>query len=200
MKTAITRINLILAQLKTQAETLDQINKHSKSHRIIQENDLFSEALFSTHSDLYIPYINEVEQKTSELDRLLNANKHQLAHSRLQQIEQQISALFNAINSHESLHKEPEQRLNAIKSRRYKKAAKALMNSSHQLHKKLSETFEFERRLLDMIKDRETQRQVVNNTKSAQLSAEILALHQRLGRCRQAISKIEREISQQTKY
>ena len=45
----------------------------------------------------------------------------------------------------------------AIKSRRYKKAAQAVMQSSHNLHNKLNETVEFERRLLEMIQTREKQ-------------------------------------------
>ena len=154
---------------------------NNKTHKIIQENDIFSEALFNTHSDLFHPYVAEVKSKTNELSRLLTANKNTLAHSRLLLIEQQISALRNALNSNGALHKEPAQRLVAIKARRYKKAAQAVMQSSHNLHKKLNETFEFERRLVEMIQ-------------------EVLALHQRLGRCRQAISKLEREIAQSEKF
>jgi len=200
MHSAINKIHAILEQLDQQAIQIDQKNKQSKSHKIIQENDIFSEALFNTHSDLFHPYIVEVKSKTDELSRLLDAKKNNLAHSRLLIIEQQISALRNALNSNGALHKEPEQRLVAMKARRYKKAAQAVMQSSHNLHNKLNETFEFERRLLEMIKDREIQRQNVTVKQSQQLSGEILALHQRLGRCRQAISKLEREIAQSEKF
>ena len=148
----------------------------------------------------FTPIFVEVKSKTDELSRLLNAKKNNLAHSRLLIIEQQISALRNALNSNGALHKEPQQRLVAMKARRYKKAAQAVMQSSHNLHNKLNETFEFERRLLEMIKDRETQRQNATVKQSQQLSGEILALHQRLGRCRQAISKLEREIAQSEKF
>ena len=51
-----------------------------------------------------------------------------------------------------------------------------------------------------MIQDRELQRQHANVKRSKQLSEEVLALHQRLGRCRQAISKLEREIAQAEKF
>jgi len=200
MQSAINKIHAILEQLDEQAMQVDQQNKHSKTHKIIQENDIFSEALFNTHSDLFHPYIAEVKSKTNELSRLLTANKNTLAHSRLLLIEQQISALRNALNSNNALHKEPAQRLVAIKARRYKKAAQAVMQSSHNLHKKLNETFEFERRLLEMIQVRERQRQSATEKQSKQISEEILALHQRLGRCRQAISKLEREIAQSEKF
>ena len=200
MHSAINKIHAVIEQLNQQAIVVDQQNKHSKSHKIIQENDIFSEKLFLTHSDLFHPYIIEVKNKTDELSRLLAANKNTLAHSRLLLIEQQISALRTALNSNSTLHKEPEQRLVAMKARRYKKAAQAVMQSSHNLHKKLNETFEFERRLIEMIQERELQRQHANVTRSKQLSEEVLALHQRLGRCRQAISKLEREIAQTEKF
>ena len=198
MHSAINKIQAIIEQLNQQAILVDQHNKHSKSHKIIQENDIFSEALFLTHSDLFQPYIAEV--KTNELSRLLSANKNMLAHSRLLLIEQQISALRNALNANSELHKEPAQRLEAIKARRYKKAAQAVMQSSHNLHKKLNETFEFERRLLEMVQARELERQHANVKRSKQLLEEVLVLHQRLGRCRQAISKLEREIAQAEKF
>lgn len=200
MHSAIIKIHAVIEQLNQQAIVVDQQNKHSKSHKIIQENDIFSEKLFITHSDMFHPYIIEVKNKTDELSRLLAANKNTLAHSRLLLIEQQISALRTALNSNSTLHKEPEQRLVAMKARRYKKAAQAVMQSSHNLHKKLNETFEFERRLIEMIQDRELQRQHANVKRSKQLSEEVLALHQRLGRCRQAISKLEREIAQAEKF
>ncbi len=200
MQQAIKKIQTILAQLAQQASDIDEINKRSKSHKIIQDNDIFAEALFSTHSDLFVPYVKEVQNKTNELARLLVAQKNTLAHNRIQQIEQQISALRTALNSNTTIHKEADQRLIALKARRYKKAAQAVMQSSHNLHKKLEETFEFERRLLNMIKERELQRQQTSAAQSNRLSDEILALHQRLGRCRQAISKLEREIAQTKKF
>jgi primosomal replication protein N'' len=196
MLSAINKIHAILEQLDEQAIQVDQQNKHSKTHKIIQENDIFSEALFNTHSDLFHPYVAEVKSKTNELSRLLTTNKNTLAHSRLLLIEQQISALRNALNSNGALHKEPAQRLVAIKARRYKKAAQAVMQSSHNLHKKLNETFEFERRLVEMIQARERQNHNISAKQTKQLTEEVLTLHQRLGRCRQAISKLEREIAQ----
>lgn len=200
MQLAIKKIQSILQILAQQAADIDEKNKHAKSHKIIQDNDIFAEALFSTHSDLFVPYVTEVQNKTLELARLLHAQKNTLAHNRILQIEQQISALRTALNSNSTIHKEAAQRLTAIKARRYKKAAQAVMQSSHNLHNKLEETFEFERRLLNMIEERELQRQQSTTAKSNRLSEEILALHQRLGRCRQAISKLEREISQSKKF
>ena len=70
--------------------------------------------------------------------------------------------------------------------------AKKIMTSSHELYKKLSEYHEFERRLVAMLNEKNLQINKTNNTQ--QHTQDILTLHQRLGRCRQAISKVEREI------
>ena len=62
----------------------------------------------------------------------------------------------------------------------------AELGGTHQaLYQKLSETHEFERRLLQMIHEAAQQQQ------APELQ---LALHARLGRCRKAISQLEAEI------
>jgi len=51
-----------------------------------------------------------------------------------------------------------------------------------------------------MIQIRERQNHNISAKQTKQFTEEILALHQRLGRCRQAISKLEREIAQSEKF
>ena len=75
---------------------------------------------------------------------LINGRK-ELSHNRLQSIEQQISAILNAIRSNKGIHQEAQYRLTAINARRYKKAAKQLFKSSQALYQQLSEHHEFER-------------------------------------------------------
>ena len=159
-----------------------------------RDKDIFSEALFATNSDKIYDYVNEIQVKTIELSRLLRNGKIELSQSRLQNIEQQITAIMNAIRSNKSIHQEAQYRLTAINARRYKKAAKELFKSSQALYQQLSEHHEFERRLLAMLSERELLRVNATSSKANKISSEVLALHQRLGRCRQAISKIERQI------
>ncbi len=68
------------------------------------------------------------------------------------------------------------------------------MLTSHQLYEKLNKNREFERRLMLMVAEREQQRTQCRASEAEKLSNEVLALHQRLGRCRKAISLIERDI------
>jgi primosomal replication protein N'' len=216
---AIERLSTLLDQLIIQSKDIDQLNTKHKSHWLIENNNLFSQHLFSTESDLFTPYANEIKKRLNEFSRLYNSsndnlssdntNKIAFAKSSLQQVEQQISALMNAMQGNKSMHQAAQVSFDAKKKVRtkqakttesnqnnnYNKIAKAVLLSSHQLYQKLSETHEFERRLMAMISEREQERLQsrgsINNNK---LSQEVLALHQRLGRCRKAISAIERNI------
>ena len=92
--------------------------------------------------------------------------------SALERIEQQISALMNAIQSNQSMHQAAQVSYDARKKIRvrtaqavaarqkehYDKVTKSVLLSSHQLYQQLTEHHEFERRLLDMISEREQQR------------------------------------------
>jgi len=194
MQLPLDRITAVLDDLTEQAKIIDAENQQTKSHYLLKDKDVFSEALFATNSDRIQPYVDEIRGKTIELSRLLSNGKNELSQNRLQCIEQQISAILNAIRSNKGIHQEAQYRLTAINARRYKKAAKQLFKSSQALYQQLSEHHEFERRLLAMLNERELLRKSATPSKAKKLSDEVLALHQRLGRCRQAISKIERQI------
>ncbi len=194
MNLSLERIYTVLDDLSQQAKLVDDENQRTKSHYLLQDKNVFSENLFVTNSDKIQHYVAEIREKTAELSRLLANGRKELSHSRLQSIEQQITAVINALRSNKGIHQEAQYRLNAINSRRYKKAAKELFQSSQALYQELSEHHEFERRLQVMLQEREQLRQAASPSKINKIAAEVLALHQRLGRCRQAISKIERQI------
>jgi len=210
---AIQRLSSLLEQLAIQSKQVDLSNAKHKSHRLIENNNLFTRHLFSTESDLFTPYVSEVQKRLSEFSRLHklsndNINKVEFAKTSLQQIEQQISALMNALQANQAMHQAAQVSFDARKKVRikqarvnisstndkYNKITKTILLSSHQLYQQLSEHHEFERRLMAMISEREQQRLQSKGMNTSKLSQEVLALHQRLGRCRQAISSIERNI------
>jgi len=215
---AIKRLSELLEHLFLQAKKTDHLNSNQKSHRLIENNNLFSQHLFSTESDKISLYVEEVKKRLNEFSRLYslsgdNINKAEFAKSSLLQIEQQISALMNAIQANETMHHAAQASFNAKKNVRrksaqaaqlkqtdkYNKMAKSVLLSSHQLYQQLTEHHEFERRLKDMITEREQERTRSKSANIDKLSQEVLALHQRLGRCRKAISAIERNIEQAEK-
>jgi len=201
--TPIERLSATIEQLSIKAKKMDAKNAHAKIHRLIENSNLFSGSLFVTQSDRFSPYIEEIEQKLPKLARLLSEKKEDLSLLLLEQTQHQIIAISNALHSNSTLHQAAKLSVDAhnqIKSNkaklqnRYKKVAEKMLLNSHQLYQKLNEHHEFERRLMDMVTARESERQKSNAKNSAKLSAEVLALHQRLGRCRKAISIIERDI------
>jgi len=213
---AIQRLTTLIEHLSIESRQIDQLNAKHKSHWLIENNNLFSQLLFSTESDLFSPYVDEVKKRIDEFNRLYqhsdsNNSKAEFAKTSLALIEQQISALMNAIQANQSMHQAAQVSFDAKKKVRAKRAtaarkteqygqlAKSVLLSSHQLYKELSEHHEFERRLVAMIDEREKLRQQSSATNTNKLSQEVLALHQRLGRCRKAISSIERNIEQAEK-
>ncbi|GLX77383.1 primosomal protein N' [Thalassotalea insulae] len=198
-KQTLLRLKEIVNALSVQALEIDQHNKQNKAFSFRKDSNVFSEALFSTHSEFLTPYVNETLSKINELEILLQQNKRQFGLQRLQHLEQQVSALINAIKANSTLNKSSEQQLQASKERRYKQAAQRMMASSQALHQKLAETFEFERRLQVMLNDKERELGSSTEQHRQAITQQILVLHQRLGRCRQAISKLERQIEMSEK-
>jgi len=156
---AITRLSAIIQALTEQAKATDKHNSTLKSHRLIENNALFSNDLFLSQSDKFLPYVLEVNRRISELERLMQAGNKMLFQALLESIEQQLQALINALSANETLHQNANVRLNARaqrqKKQRYQQAAQQMLQPTHQLHQKLAEHHEFERRLEAMISDRE---------------------------------------------
>lgn len=189
----IEKLYIILTDLEETAILLDKSNDKLKAHVLLQDSPVFSLDLFNTSSDLFIDYVTEIKQKTEQLKRLLKSKNEVLSKYQIEQLEKQISSLHNAFLSNSNIHNEAQNRLNAM-SRRNKKAVQAIIKPSKTLYQDLSEHHEFERRLLQMLQDKELERKKANNSLLSKLSQEVLAIHQRIGRCRQAIAKIESEI------
>ncbi|MEW6991393.1 primosomal replication protein PriC [Colwelliaceae bacterium 6441] len=196
---SLQKIHQVLESLLIKAREIDHINTQNKSFSLRKDKAIFAETLFSTNSDQLAHYVYEVQNKTSELNHLLSANKAQFFNARLALVEQQISAIVNAINANESQNKSSTKHLQILKQKKYRQAAQSLIKSSQSSYQKLAETKEFERRLLEMLDLKQSDFAKVSVKNRDKVSSELLVLHQRLGRCRQAISKIERQIEMSEK-
>ncbi len=195
---AIERLKAIINDLKEQALTIDFANSNLKSHKKIEDSALFSTNVFQTRSDKIVNYVNETERKVRELQKHIAMQNTSVIENLISTIERQIASLTNAISANDAIHQniEKTQKKRFVNKSKYQKAAQAMLQPTHELYQKLSEHHEFERRLALMIAEREHLRSNTQNksVKNEKLTAEVLALHQRLGRCRHAISIIERDI------
>lgn len=197
-------------RLAIEAKQIDTQNIQNKSHRLIENNNLFSPTLFFSQSDRYLPYVEEIERRLTEFTRLVATNKIALSKVLLEHLEQQISAISTALQANSTIHQAAKLSFDATKKviikkakakqvNKYRDLAKNLVLNSHQLYQKLTEHHEFERRLNDMLMEKERQRLKCKKHENEKLSFEVLTLHQRLGRCRKAISIIERDIERAEK-
>jgi primosomal replication protein N'' len=184
------QINLLYQQ----SQSIDQRNIQIKSDRF-KYRDFFNHRLFRSDSILLTDYVLETDTNFKELLRLSTNSNTQIA-QRGEQLTDQITALTQAIRANEVAIKEHFHTGASNKRRfaKYKKTANHFMADSHQLHKKLAEYHEFERRLNEMIYERQAQLKEVNAKKADKIQQEILALHQRLGKCRRAITGVEEQI------
>lgn len=200
---SLERLTSIIHELDQQAKQLDKQNSQQKVLNQLSDNPLFSSNLFYFQGDRLSGYTQELLKRVKEIQKHLACNNKLVAHQLITNIEQQISALLNAFGANnirlKSATFEQKQRQhwynkNNKQASKYQQAVSAVLEPIQSLYQKLSEYHGFEQRLAVMIAERE-QTRAQKGVSSAQLSQEILALHQRLGRCRKAITQVEQQIA-----
>ena len=201
LSNAINRLTSIIHELDHQAKQLDVENSQQKVLKQLSDNPLFSSNLFYFQGDRLSGYTQELLKRTKEIQKHLACNNNLVAHQLITNIEQQISALLNAFGANnirvKSAAFEQKQRqhwYNKQDNNKYQQAVAAVIEPIQSLYQKLSEYHGYEQRLAAMIADRE-QIRTQSGSSNTQVSQEILALHQRLGRCRRAISQVEQQIA-----
>lgn len=164
-----------LQQLQQQAEKIDRQQRPGKPQ------NWFDSTVFSCRSPHLTDYVTEALRNLAHLDdaRLSTAAKQRL----VQRLSEQTTALTQAFR-HVDVRNKP-----TSKGRKVAAVVQQLNAGSQQLYQQLSDTQEFERRLLDMIS-------LAARDNSAEAIQRGLALHARLGRCRKALFDIEQQIQE----
>ncbi len=191
---SLNRLSAKLDELRARAESVDQ---QVKKLSVSQKARLywFSTELFTTDSLELTEYIDETQQQLNQI-KVLPGNQEDKKAWLAEQVAEKVSALVNLFRS-------VDIKLNSLKftprkkkpvDNVYKQAAQKIMASGQELYSELSQHHEFERRLNDMIVQRQIQLDNASDEQQLQLRKEVMALHQRLSRCRKAISGIEEKI------
>jgi primosomal replication protein N'' len=190
----IDKIREQLYALYEQTRSIDERNAKIKSKHF-KYRDHFNQRLFRCESTALMDYVREVDDNFTQLLRLAQDDKTQL-NLRGEQLTEQLTALTQVVRGNEVAVKEHRYQQTSNKKRfaQYKKTAQHFMANSHELHQELAQNHEFERRLNEMIFERQARMNQVDDFEANQLQKEILALHQRLGKCRRAITKVEEQI------
>lgn len=192
-KRLLARLGSVIEQLEIDAKRVDSM-LNNQSQLTEEHHRFFSLKLFTTKGKQYAPYVSEIKLLFSKLPSLLNNTSKMPAELAIEKIEHQINALSTALSSFKQQKKHEDFFAKQEKKQRYKKYTQTLLQPTHSLYQQLAETHEFERRLLVMLEEKQV---ALNNASESTRQAkqqEVLVVHQRLGRCRQAISKIERQI------
>lgn len=164
-----------LQQLQQKAAVLD------KKTSVGRPQNWFDSGLFSCRSSQLTDYVAEALRNLQHLEAA--SLSPQLQAQLVQRLADQTAALVQAFRNSGTRNSAPA-RTAAVKS-----LVQHVTASSQQLYQQLSDTQHFERRLLDMIT-------LSEKDSSADAVQRTLALHARLGRCRKALSEIERQIQQ----
>ncbi|MFV8798061.1 primosomal replication protein PriC [Yersinia sp. LJYL362] len=166
----------LLQVLESQIEALSaqvgpQANMPSQQAR-------FDLKLFGNHGNRFRDYLLEVHKNMAQLKLVVAENRTQQVAFLAEKLVAQISALQRELATQKLRKTNPEPKYNKLDP-----------------YHKLAEHQDYERRILAMIQDRESQLGKQNLlTEQQKIQKELAALEGRLMRCRQALIKIERSI------
>lgn len=188
-------MNALINQLNTQFQMLEQSIKGLKlsSKQWFANSEIFRSSGFSTHSDDIDDYL--IELKTT-IDKLASVNNEQHVSYLSERVTQQFSCLKRFVKSNDINLRNNQYSKDRIRNlNKTKQFTLQASQSSQELYAELSKLQEFERRLLDKVNLSQQQLTMYKGMSNRPaLQQEVLTNQQRLGRCRQALSKVEESI------
>ncbi|NVK24316.1 MAG: primosomal replication protein [Gammaproteobacteria bacterium] len=164
-----------------------------KQEQWFNKSDLFNSSSFYCQSDETHDYLKELE---TNIEKLSKIGENEYLEFLVDRITQQFSCFRSLLNSQsvnnkaKSYHRSHNQRLAKVKQ-----LTRTVHQSSQDLYAELSKLQEFERRLIEMVTEKQQQLQQYSGSKlKNDYQQQVLVTQQRLGRCRQALSKVEEQI------
>ncbi len=205
--------NQLLKQLSTQLKQLEQdvlqhdVNLPKREQKLLRNTDRFNDELFIQSGANLSPCIEQINKSIKQLCKLIEKNiSTDTIVLSCEKIQDRFTAVRRALNTTslgaESASQQRAHRVAQAMRRRNKShnesgfnwIAAGVMHNSHQryaeLNKHLNWVSKFEQKILIL-------QSKLDNCRSADkihIQNEILLVHQRLGKCRQAISYIEDRI------
>ena len=175
MTTQSEQLNQSLSQLRQQITVLN-----IKPEQWFKRSDLFHSNAFSTKSDDINDYLKELE---TNISRLTHTRSVELGEFLAEQIQTQFACLKNLLNANNLNSKaKAYDNAHAKRLRQVQKLTKEINKDSQQLYSELSELKEFERRLEEMVTDKQTQLNSYSGAKFKQeYQQQVLLTQQRLG-------------------
>ncbi|WP_428776055.1 primosomal replication protein PriC [Vibrio sp.] len=173
-----------LSQLTARLEQLAQQAAAIDRQRGEQNNPLFDEILFSCRSKLLVPCVDEAKSTCAAISRESDAGMLTAARAEYltERLLAQISAIQREISTQEIRRREPKQSGYGRKP-------------INQLYQDLAQHQDWERRLQDMVREKELAVEHAAGINKASAQQALLATEKRLQRCQAAKHRIEKQIT-----
>ena len=195
-----------LTKLEQEALIHDQ-NLPTAHQKSLQDIERFNSQLFIQQGASLSPCIAQLKKDISQLEKQLSLNlgKNVITLS-CERIQDRFTALRRALLTTNINIKAAEQRKASNRARYAKKQQQELsdngfgwiasnvMSSSHQIYNELNKHLNWAKRIEQQIELMEEKLEFCHSNDKIQLQNDILLMHRRLGKCRQAISYIEERI------
>lgn len=202
----IYRLRVQLKQLEQ--EVLQHDSQLAKGQRkLLHDTERFNHGLFNQSGAQLAPCISQISNKIAQLEKLLKGNisTSTIALS-CEGIQDRFTALRRALNTTtldvKSAEQQKSSRIANAKQRRQQShadsgfswIASGVMHNSHQLYDELNKHLNWVQTFEQKIADLQSKLENCHSADKIALQNEILLVHRRLGKCRQAISYIEDRI------
>lgn len=186
-------------KLKQQFNQLQSELQHRGLSKMkwMNNSDFFVSSSFFVQSDELQDYLLELKSNISKIGRVSDQIQLEYLSER---IRDQFACLTNLMNSLSVNAKQQQKRKTSnLQSRvaQMKKFTAKISKSSQELYAELSKLQEFERRLTEMVAEKQHQLASYSGQKlKTDYQQQVLTTQQRLGRCRKALSELEEQIQE----
>ncbi|MGS0679763.1 primosomal replication protein [Shewanella sp. 125m-7] len=203
----------LVKKLKQQLKQLEQeVLQHDSrlpagQRKMMQDIERFNNELFIQVGGQLQPCIDQLAKNIAQLEQLLKANRSPYTVvSSCEKIQDRFSALRRALMTTGINVKSIEQQKRSRRAYAIKRGVKShndsgfswiasnVMQNSHQLYEELNKHLNWAKIIEQKIENLQSSLENCHSADKIKLQNEILSLHSRLGKCRQATSYIEDRI------
>ncbi|MGI2855048.1 primosomal replication protein [Shewanella algae] len=205
--------NQLVQRLREQLRQLEQeVLQHDASlpaaqRKLLQDTERFNSELFIQHGAQLYPCVEQLHKSIDQLEKQL---RHQLAQHTIalscERIQDRFVALKRALDT-TGLNARIQKLQQASKRQSYQQRqgrrhqesgfgwiAAGVMQNSHQLYEELNKHLNWAQKIEQKIEQLQSKLENCHSTDKIPVQNDILLMHRRLGKCRQAISYIEDRI------
>lgn len=203
----------LIRKLNTQLKQLEQeVLKHDSrlppgQRKMMQDTERFNNELFIQSGAQLSPCIAQLNKSIRQLEKLLKSriSQHTVALS-CERIQDRFTAIRRALATTSIDLKAMQQQKRTRRAQAIKRGAKThnqsgfnwiaanVMQNSHQLYEELNKHLNWAKIIEQKIEDLQSKLANCHSADKIELQNEILLIHRRLGKCRQAITYIEDRI------